>query len=159
MNAATRRQRLFWRLLAFSALLVLGGCVTTGQGSVAGGECKVFDAPKYAVRGARPYDQDWIDSTIEGGVGACQWSRPLVRPAEWDAPVPLPKARPVTKKPKKAGWIWRARSTVWPKKVVVPAQPAAVALPEIVAPEPEPPAAPPPVARSAIDELLHPSVN
>jgi len=61
-----RRKILFWRILAFSLLLALGGCMTTqGPGSVSKGECRIFHAPKYAVRGATQYDQDWIDPTIE----------------------------------------------------------------------------------------------
>lgn len=153
MNAAPRRQRIFLRLLAFSLLLVLGGCMTTGGPASVSGTCGLFDAPKYAIRGATQHDQDWIDPAIESGIGGCNWARPAARPAEWDA-APVRKARPIAKPVKKPGWIWRARSTVWPKKIVVPA----VMVPD---PEPEPePVAPPPAPpppRSAIDELLHPS--
>ena len=61
---------------------LLGGCAwQTVKGSVAGGECKVFERPEYVVLGKRPYDQNWIDGTIEGGVGACRWKRPAPRPA------------------------------------------------------------------------------
>lgn len=129
-------------LLPLALLLVLGGCVTTdGPGSVSG-TCSVFTGPQYAVRGATQYDQDWIDPTIEGGVGACHWPRPAARPAAMDAPraarhVPLPKKRP--------GLVARVKAKVWPVEKVAPV----VAAPEPVAP----PAAP----RSAIDELLNPA--
>jgi hypothetical protein len=144
------------RALAVALLAAsLGGCITTNQGSVTGGECKVFEAPKYAVRGARPYDQDWIDSTIEGGVGGCKWERPAPRPVELDA-APVPKARPAASKVKR-GWIWRARAKAWPVKAlpaIVVQVPVAEPVPEAV---PEPTPAPTP--RSPIDELLHPGVK
>lgn len=133
-------------LLPLALLLALGGCVTTdGPASVAGGECKVFTGPRYAVRGSRPYDQDWIDSTVEGGVGACKWVRPAPRPAALDVPhAPRPAAAP-KKRPSLAK---RIKAKVWPTAAVAP-----------IAPVPEAPAAPvaPPAApRSAIDELLNP---
>lgn len=136
-------------LLAFPLLFALAGCVTDGTGSVAGGECKVFEAPKYAVKGARPYDQDWIDSTIEGGVGACKWERPAPRPAALDAvpaapkkvaKVPLPKKKPL--------WIRMLRFTA-------PASPKVPEAPPTLTPLPVEPDAPAP--RSAIDELLSPA--
>lgn len=124
------------------AILALGGCVTTGEGSVTGGECKVFQAPQYAVRGARSYDQDWIDSTVEGGVGGCKWKRPAARPASLDVPkVAAPK--PV----KRRSLVARVKAKVWPSAGVAPVE----AVPE--APVVAPPSAP----RSVIDELLHPS--
>ena len=60
---------MIFRIAMFAACLALAGCQTTGIGSVKGGECKIFERPPYAVRGVRQYDQDWIDSTVEGGVG------------------------------------------------------------------------------------------
>lgn len=125
-------------------LLALGGCVTTGGGSVMGTDCKVFPRPAYEIRGATQHDQDWIDPTIESGVGGCHWARPASRPVEWDAPhprrkvkvVPLPKAKPA--------WLRMLRSEPQPE-------------PEPVASAPEPP--PPPALRSPIDQLLHPVVK
>lgn len=146
----------------FAVLLLtaplLAGCVTTGEGSVTGGECKIFEAPRYAVKGARPYDQDWIDSQIEGGVGGCKWARPAPRPTELDAPLTkraAPKAKAAPKK--KGSWIWRMRpSGVWPTKVVVPAPEQPVPVTPISDPAP---AAPAPEPRSAIDELLNPDAK
>lgn len=147
----------FWPLLL--ALLPLGGCATAPQGSIAGGECKFLERPVYAVRGARQYDQDWIDSTIEGGVGACGWRRPAPRPAELDAPVPVPRAKPVaSKKSKKPLWLRMLhglhKKKPAPQVAPVPVTPIADPAP------PEPvaaPALPPPPACSAIDKLLSPS--
>lgn len=130
--------------------LVLAGCVTDGTGSVKG-SCKVFDAPKYAVRGARPYDQDWIDSTIEDGVGACKWARPAPRPAELDA-VKAPPAPKVVVKKKKPGWIWGLKWNRPRPAVVATPEPPPVELPAVEVPAPPAPLPP----RSAIDILLHP---
>lgn len=142
---------------AFLSLLVLGGCVTTGTGSVVGGECKVMERPQYVVRGVRQYDQDWIDSTIEGGIGACKWERPAARPPELDAPKAPPA--PVTPK-KKRGWIWRALPALRKKPLPASSAPVAPAVtisePPPLAAEPEP-IATPTAPRSAIDELLNPS--
>lgn len=142
----------FWGLLV---LVALGGCAHPGPASISTGECKVFDAPPYVIRGATQYDQDWIDPTIESGVGACGWKRPEPRPAEWDAPVkPAPVVK-VTKKPKKKGsWLWRAK---WPMKAVKPVVTAPVQPPAAVpVAEPDPAPAPLPAPRSPIDELLSP---
>lgn len=136
------------KLLALPFLLALGGCVTDGTGSV-GGSCAIFERPPYVVHGARPYDQEWIDSTIEGGVGGCKWERPAPRPAALDAPRAAPKAAPAVKKNPKHGWIWRL-----PRKAAAPVVEVA---PPVAAPEPEPAPPPPPAPRSLIDELLHPS--
>ncbi|XUM19734.1 hypothetical protein ACRAVF_18895 [Bradyrhizobium oligotrophicum S58] len=140
--------------------LALAGCATTsGPGSVAGGECKVFQRPAYAIRGATQHDQDWIDPTIESGVGACRWARPAPRPAEWDAPAPAPAKvakRPVKKADpkvdKKRGWLWKAIPTLAKKPRPAPVAPVA----PVVESEPPAPAPPPPPPRSAIDILLHP---
>lgn len=143
------------RFLSIPLLLALGGCVTTGEGSISGSECKVFEAPKYAVKGARPYDQDWIDSTIEGGVGACHWQRPVARPASLDAPPKRPsvvKTKPALA-PKKKPPLW-LRMLRWNKPA--PAAAPAPAVPTLTV-LPAEPAAPAP--RSAIDELLSPSVR
>jgi hypothetical protein len=67
---------------------LLGGCLKTLTGSVAGGESQVFERPPYAVRGKTTYDQNWIDSQVEGGVAAFGWDRPAPRPPQLDAPQP-----------------------------------------------------------------------
>jgi hypothetical protein len=56
-------------IFILAAASLLGGCAGKGPASIAGGECKIFERPEYAVRGAKPYDQDRIDSQAEGGVG------------------------------------------------------------------------------------------
>lgn len=130
------------KFLALLPLLapLLAACETTGGGSVMGTDCKVFPRPAYEIRGATQHDQDWIDPTIESGVGGCHWARPALRPVEWDAPkaprhkvkvVPVPKAKPA--------WLRMLRSEPQP---------------EAPAPAPEP--SPPPVPRSPLDQLLHP---
>lgn len=138
------------RLALFFLLpLLLGGCVTTqGPGSVTHGECKVFEAPRYAIRGATQADQDWIDPTIESGIGACKWARPVPRPAAAES---RKAPRKVAKTKKKRGWIWRELP-----KLSKPAPAPPVPLP---APAPEAPAPPAPPPRSALDELLRPSVQ
>jgi hypothetical protein len=138
-----------------AAALMLGACQHTGVGSVRGGECKIFERPQYVVLGKRPYDQDWIDSQVEGGVGGCGWQRPKPRPASLDA-VPGQKAA-AAKPVKKPGLIKRVKDRVWKSK----AEPV-IELPAIITqgppdPPPIPHAAPPPT-REAVDELLQPSV-
>src|SRR4051794_15671112 len=77
------------RMIRFASIgllpLLLAGCASRGPASIAGGECKIFEAPQYEVRGKRAYDQDWIDSQVEGGVGGCHWTRPKPRPASLEA--------------------------------------------------------------------------
>jgi hypothetical protein len=138
------------RLVALPLLFALGACATTGGGSVAGGECKFLERPTYAVRGVRQYDQDWIDSTVEGGVGACKWARPAARPAELDAKPPK-VAKVPAKHPRRK--FFQALRSVWPAKQVAPvaATPEPEAAP-MLTPLPAEPDAPAP--RSAIDELL-----
>jgi hypothetical protein len=145
---------MIFRLAIIAALgLMLSGCETL-RGSIAGGECKVFERPEYAVRGLRSYDQHWVNSQVEGGIGACGWARPAARPPELDA------VRPATKKAiqptKKRSLVRRIKDRVkiWPDN------PAPVVAAPLPVPEPPPPAPPPPAPpkpRSAIDELLHPS--
>jgi hypothetical protein len=43
-------------------------------------------APEYAVRGKTKYDQNWVDDTVESGVGGCGWQRPAARPPALDGP-------------------------------------------------------------------------
>lgn len=153
---------------SFSALcvasLVLAGCAEHGPiGSEKGGECKIFPPPKYAIRGATQYDQDWADDTVESGVGGCRWPRPAPRPALLDTA----SAKPVAVPAKKHGIIRRIKDKVKkvesrfvsPKPPVLPTPepPAAptISAPAVIvaAPEPPKPAAP----RSRLDELLHPT--
>lgn len=151
------------QITALLLTTMLAGCVTTdGPGSVAGGECKVFDAPRYAIRGATQHDQDWIDPTIESGVGGCHWKRPAARPMEWDrqqVTVAAVKPAKSQKVEKKRGWFWKALPTLARKKSAPVATPIEVQQPPTL-----PPAAPelaptPPPARSALDILLRPSVQ
>jgi hypothetical protein len=157
------------RLGAFVLLTsLLGACVNRDIGSVTGGECKVFQRPPNAVRGLRQYDQDWIDSTIEGGVGGCHWARPAPRPAQLDAP-PAVTRKPVTAPApkKKPGLLRRIHDGMLGKPTAEPvvapeaAEPPASTLetPDLAPPvEPQQPPDPPPAPkRSALDELLHPS--
>lgn len=57
--------------------------------------------PEYVVKGALPYDQEWIDSATERLVGGCNQPRPKPRPAEWttvggkSVPVPPPPKKPL----------------------------------------------------------------
>lgn len=144
--------RLAWLLLL---LPLLGGCLQTTGGSVAGTECKFLERPEYAVRGARQYDQDWVDSTVEGAIGACRWKRPAPRPPEMDAAsTPKAMARPA----KKRSLIHRVKDRIWPRTSVAPivVEPA----PEIAVQQPLPTAEPspppqPPRPRTLIEDLLH----
>lgn len=125
---------------------LLGGCETTSTVSIAGGECKVFERPAFAVRGLARYDQSWINRQVEGGVGACGWKRPAPRPAELDAE----PARKVAPAPKNRGVVARvkdAAKSIWPPVPAAPLAPPVTAAPA---------AEPPPKPRSAIDELLDP---
>ncbi|MBR1150068.1 hypothetical protein [Bradyrhizobium sp. JYMT SZCCT0428] len=147
------------RVVVLLALLtLLGGCMQATIGSVAGGECKIFERPTYVVLGKRPYDQDWIDSQVEGGVGGCKWKRPAQRPPELDA-----KAGQVVIKPapaKRRGIIKRIRYRILPapKPAEKPTwPPAAAPIAPVLNPPPPPVAKPPEKPRSALDELLDPS--
>jgi hypothetical protein len=146
------------RLAAIALLLAalpLAGCETM-HGSVAGSECKVMTRPPYVVEGKAAYDQNWIDNEIEGGVGACGWTRPAPRPPELDA---QPARRAIAPKARR-GLAARARdaikqkaATIWPAPSSVPQAPLPVPDEAVPAPAPaDPPAAP----RSAIDQLLNP---
>lgn len=135
--------------------LLLAGCASKGPASIAGGECRIFERPQYEVRGKRDYDQDWIDSQVEGGVGGCHWKRPAARPASIDA-APGHKAAPAPVKRK--SFVRRIRDRVLPRKGEIPAAPAPIAPAPAVASEPAPAAAPPAPRppRSAIEKLLQP---
>jgi hypothetical protein len=146
-------------LAALAALLC--SCSHGLGGSVAGSECKVFEPPRYAVRGRAPYDQDWIDSTIEGGVGACRWQRPAPRPPQLDAAPITRKAPAAPAAARKKGALQRARErllSAWHRTHATPPAPVEAAP---VEPAPEVPAtvavpAPAPAPRDPVDELLHP---
>lgn len=57
--------------------VLVGGCATTSvPASVAGGECKVFHDPGFAVRGRTLRDNQWIGRTQETGIRVCNWKRP-----------------------------------------------------------------------------------
>lgn len=148
--------------------LLLGGCGTTKfPTSVTGGECKVFERPEYAVRGVAVYDQAWIDSQIEGGVGACKWARPAARPPEIDArPAARYVAPPVVKR---KGIVRRAldglksqrRTPVRaisgpPATSVAPFPQSAPAITPTPVPPPVAAPAAAPLPRSRFDELVRP---
>ncbi|WP_247337456.1 hypothetical protein [Bradyrhizobium sp. 147] len=141
------------RIVSIAAIaLLLAGCASKGPASIAGGECRIFEAPKYEVRGQRDYDQDWIDSQLEGGVGGCHWKRPQKRPAALDA-APVPRVAPA--KPARRGILRRIRDRVLPARAAPPAAvlPLEPVPPPVIA-APAPPAPRPP--RSAIERLLEP---
>lgn len=92
--------------LIIALALPLGGCPSATRGSVAGGDCKIGHTPKYAVKGATSYDQEWIDDEIESLVRGCRQPRPLARPASLDAP-PKPTPGPAKPTPTKKHWWQR----------------------------------------------------
>jgi len=63
-------------LLMLPVLLAVAGCASIGPASVAGGECKIFRDPGFAVRGKRLQDAQWIGRTQETGIQVCKWRRP-----------------------------------------------------------------------------------
>jgi hypothetical protein len=154
-------------------IVVIAGCAGTNlPGSVKGGECRVFERPEYSVRGAKRYDQNWIDGNIEAGVGGCGWARPKARPPALDAEGPAPRvsvpAKPVIKPSlwsRTKGVAARARDRVRrPSAGSVTPLPAPAPL--AVPPAEETPATfDPPVApvlkpkRPAVDELLSPATR
>jgi hypothetical protein len=170
-----QRTRKLWTALRICAALgvtavIAAACGTLQQGS-ATGKCPAFDAPTYVVKGKQQYDQDWIDSNTEAGVGACGWQRPKPRPPELDAARPVNPT--VGKTPiKRKGIIARAKQRVkeiirrqpQPRPpaagsvdVIEPAQPAPVqTFEKIVHPDPPPVPAPAP-QRSQQDRLLDPT--
>lgn len=64
------------RLVIIGTALLLAGCGTNRPASVAGGECKVFTDPGFAVQGKRLKDRKWIGKTQEKGISICKWVRP-----------------------------------------------------------------------------------
>ncbi len=147
----------FGALAVLPIALFLGGCPKDIKGSVTRGECRVFDRPPYAVKGATEYDQSVADNFVESGVGGCGWQRPAPRPPELDA---KPMQRPVVPRhAKKRGLLRRVKDRiVGHKKTQAPAvdKPAPiVTAPPVI--EAAPP--PPPLPRDPVDELLHPSAK
>jgi hypothetical protein len=113
---------------------------------VAGGECRVFAPPRYAVLGKTTYDQDYIDGNVEAGVGGCGWKRPAARRAGLDAG---PKKRAVHKSPKKKlSFLARVKARVTGKPVAP--IPYIVVPPEPIVAEPTPA----PVPRDPVYEFL-----
>ncbi len=56
---------------------LLSGCAHSDlPASVAGGECRAFHDPGFAVRGKRLKDSRWIGRTQETGIRVCRWQRP-----------------------------------------------------------------------------------
>jgi hypothetical protein len=144
----------FGALVILLLASVLGGCATEPRGSIAGGECHIFERPAYAVRGKTQYDQDWVDGNVEAGIGGCKWARPAPRPPELDA---APGTKPAVVKPaKRRGLFRRIKDHVLPKKWPDKAAPVATTPepPPVVAAPPPPP---PPKPRDPVDELLHPT--
>ena len=137
-------------LAVLCSTATLGGCPGTSlPGSVAGGECRVFERPPYAVLGKTRYDQHVADTFVESGVGGCGWQRPAKRPASLDV-APGQKVAAVAA-PKKRGLFKRIRDRLTTKKEPVPfLPPEAPPAPIAVVPAPVPP------PRDPVDELLHP---
>ena len=102
------------------------------------------------MRVKRAYDQDWIDSQVEGGIGGCGWQRPAARPAALDA---APARKPVLVAPRKK------RNVVQRIKDRISGPPAPAPVPYVAAPIMPAAAAPKPapVPRDPVDELLQPS--
>jgi hypothetical protein len=75
--------------------MLLSGCAGSRPASIAGGECRIAHTPQYAVKGATPYDQNWVDDTTESLVAGCKQPRPLARPASLDVPTHKVGGKPV----------------------------------------------------------------
>ena len=146
------------RLCHFALLMLalpLGGCDWQTFKSSVAGTCPAFEAPRYVVKGKRPYDQDWIDGNVEAGIGACNWARPAPRPPQLDAAA----SRAVAPVPaRKRGLLKRIKDRIVPASAppAVPvAEPAPIAAePIVVAPIVEPPK-----PRDPVDELLQPNAK
>lgn len=125
---------------------MLAACGTSLPASVLGGECKIFERPEYAVKGKRPYDQNWIDSQVEGGVGGCNWPRPSPRPASLDVPT---SDGPIASAPKKKpGIIKRIKDRI--SAPASPIEPTPYVMQPVIVTAP----ASPPKPRDPVDELL-----
>lgn len=116
------------RVMFLMLPLLLAGCASGGPGSVRGGECRVFERPEFVVLGKRRYDQNWIDSNIEGGVGACGWQRPKPRPPILDRPIRRVTVKSAPPPPKR--W-WQRRRDVVGSVLPLPRPPEAPQAPQI----------------------------
>lgn len=67
---------IFRLMLLLVVGFTLSACASIGPASVAGGECKIFRDPGFAVRGKRLQDAQWIGRTQETGISVCKWRRP-----------------------------------------------------------------------------------
>jgi hypothetical protein len=90
------------------------------------------------VMGVSQRDQDWIDDTVEAGVGACHWPRPQPRMSA------SPAAKPQPVIAKRHWWQRRSRKAAAPPKVAPKVEPASAPSPAPVLP-PAVEAATPPV--------------
>jgi len=93
---------------------VVSGCAGVSPASIAGGECKVFKDPGFAVRGKRLKDDQWIGKTQESGIEVCGWKRPTARPPDARPAVaaPTPTISPEPAQPTTTGkhhWYDRFR--------------------------------------------------
>ncbi len=141
------------RLAILILALPLAGCFETTKGSISGGESKVFEAPEYVVRGVKPYDQNWIDSNIEAGIGGFGWQRPKPRPEWMDAPGTKNAPPP----PKNLSFIGRVKAKISKVKTKLTPKPKV----KVVAPIPYIDTTPvfippPPPPRDPVDQLLRP---
>jgi hypothetical protein len=149
---------------------VLAGC---GGGKLASvsGSCGLFEGPEYVVTGADPYSDNWVNRTVESGIGGCSWQRPTNPPPAATAPVVKPP--PVATRKRrvlKAGFatpLFHRRPAVEAPAVpvtpiVIPATPATpwpdpapVATPD-PAPDPAPVAAPVPAPEPVAEQKPKP---
>jgi hypothetical protein len=167
MLAPSRLPRVLAGLLLTA---VLAGCAGTSlPASVTGGECRVFARPEFAVRGKTKYDQNWVDDTVESGVGGCGWQRPAARPPALDAAPSVGGPAVVAVPLKRASLMSRTFGHIRKKPKVKPGvvdpvpsptpRPVNIVVPDVIVAEPEPEVAPSPPAppRAPVDELLSPT--
>ena len=95
-----------WRpALALVSLCFLAACTNKPTLTVEAlcgekGRGGVVESPEFIIDGKTQTDQNWIDNTLEGLIGACDWQRPKPKPKE-----------KVTKKGKKKGVFSRFLSS------------------------------------------------
>lgn len=64
------------KLIALALLaFIVSGCKPEMPLTISGA-CGVFEEPGQPIRGANRQSQRWIDTTIERGIAACNWTRP-----------------------------------------------------------------------------------
>lgn len=63
-------------IIIVAVAVLLSGCAGKMPASVAGGECKIFHDPGFAVQGKRLQDRRWIGATQETAIEVCGWKRP-----------------------------------------------------------------------------------